>query len=187
MSKTIRITVRCPKCTSPSSISIVEDDVGTKKNAICPKCRCNYLVNIPISYASRFVSDPTHIGEKEVEMSLILEAFSDDMTDFQSFELTSDYYTIGRKNSSGPANRPDIEVVTADMRMSRKHAVIKKKKVGFTLKDIGSKNGVVINGNKLDEDEEVYLNDGDMFRLGNTRFHVTLSEKTDTNNDITRL
>lgn len=186
MSKTIKITVRCPKCTSPSSFPIVEEDVGTKKNAICPKCRCNYLVNIPISYASRFVSEPTSIREKEAEMSLILEAISDDMTDYQTFELTSDYYTIGRKNSSGPANRPDIEVVTTDMKMSRKHAVIKRTKVGFTFRDMGSKNGVVMNGNKLDEDEEVYLNDGDMFHLGNTKFRVSLSEKTDTNNDLTK-
>ena len=70
-----------------------------------------------------------------------------------------------------------MEVVTADKRISRKHAAIRKKgNVGFTLKDLGSKNGVVLNGSKLDADEEVYLNDGAVFQLGDTQFRVSIAE-----------
>lgn len=179
MGKIIKVTVKCCRCGSPSALSIVEEDVGRKKQVVCHKCRANFIVNIPTSYASKFVSEPT-MGGQEEDIALLLEVLENPKTEYQSFELTSDYYTIGRKNNSGPASRPDIEVVTTDMKMSRKHAAIKKKgKIGFSLKDLGSKNGVVFNNNKLDADEEVYLSDGDVFQLGDTKFRVTLSEKSE--------
>ena len=134
MEKTIKITVKCPKCGSLSPIPVVEHEVGSRKQGVCPQCTKIFTVSIPTSLASKFVSDPT-MGGSEEDHSLLLEVLSSQDTAYQSFELTSDYYTIGRKNNSGPASRPDIEVVTNDLRMSRKHAVIKKKgKVGFTIK-----------------------------------------------------
>ena len=130
-------------------------------------------------------SDPT-LGGNEAESSLLLETVSNVMTAYQSFELTSDYYTIGRKNSGGPEHRPDVEVETTDKKMSRKHAAIRKKgKTGFTLKDIGSKNGVFLNGSKMETDEEIYLSDGDTFRLGETQFRVNIAERDEDSNDMT--
>jgi pSer/pThr/pTyr-binding forkhead associated (FHA) protein len=115
---------------------------------------------------------------------LLLETVPDALTAYQSFELTSEYYTIGRKNSGGPEYRSDVEVETADKKMSRKHAAIRKRgKTGFTLKDIGSKNGVFVNDTKLDADEEIYLGDGDTFRLGETVFRVNIAELSD---DLTK-
>lgn len=187
MGKTIKIAVKCPKCGSRLAVPVVEDDLGTKKQSVCTKCRHKFLVAIPTSLSSKFDSDPTNIGTQEEQVVLLLETVGDAQTAFQSFELTSDYYTVGRKNNSGPAARPDVEVVTTDMKMSRKHAAIKRKgKTGFTLKDLGSKNGVVVNGSKLDADEEVYLGDGDQFRLGDTTFKVTFAEKSADYEDLTR-
>lgn len=72
-----------------------------------------------------------------------------------------------------------MAVVTNDMKMSRKHAVIKKKgKIGFTLNDLGSKNGVTLNGHKLEPDEEVYISDGDTIVIGDTQFRVSYAEKS---------
>ena len=187
MGKTIKLTVKCPKCKALSAIPVVEEEIGTKKKTICPKCNNIFSVSIPTSVASKFESDPTMGGVSGDNSSLLLEVIRNNDTAYQSFELTADYYTLGRKNNSGPASRPDIEVVTTDMRMSRKHAVIKKKgKAGFTLKDIGSKNGIELNGEKIAPDEEIYLSDGDVFRLGNTQFRVSLSEKSDDYDDLTR-
>ena len=187
MGKTIKLTVKCPKCRALSAIPVVEEEIGTKKKSICPKCGDIFSVSIPTSVASKFESDPTLGGITGDNSSLLLEVIRNKDTAYQSFELTADYYTLGRKNNSGPASRPDIEVITSDMKMSRKHAIIKKKgKAGFTLKDMNSKNGVVLNGEKIAPDEEIYLSDGDVFRLGDTQFRVTLSEKSDNYDDLTQ-
>lgn len=186
MSKTVKITVRCPKCGSLSAMPVAEDDIGKKKQGTCPKCRNKFNVTIPTSLAAKFDSDPT-IGSTEEDISLLLETVPSSGTNFQTFELTADYYTIGRKNNSGPEHRPDIEVVSTNKTMSRKHAVIRKKgKVGFTIKDMGSKNGVAVNGSKLEPDEEMYLSDGDRFTLGDVAFCVSISERSDDYDDLTR-
>ncbi len=187
MAKTIKISVKCPKCASRLALPLVEQDLGTKKAGACPKCKNKFSVNIPVSLGSKFESDPTNIGTQEDEKVLMLETVANEHTTYQSFELSSDYYTIGRKNSSGPSSRPDVEVETTDKTMSRKHAAIRKKgKTGYTLNDLGSKNGITFNGNKLEPDEEVYLGDGDHFVLGNTSFKVSLAEKSDDYDDLTR-
>ncbi len=178
MSKTIKVAVTCPKCAAKLAIPVAENDLGTKKQCMCPKCNKIFMLPIPQTLASKFESDPTCVGESSNnDISLLLETIPNDYTAYQSFELSADYYTIGRQNSSGPEYRPDVEVVTTDKRISRKHAAIRKKgKVGFTLKDLGSKNGVVLNGSKLDADEEVYLSDGAVFQLGDTQFRVSIAE-----------
>lgn len=183
----MKITQTCPKCKSAMAITIMESDLGKTKQIACPnpKCGAKYNVPIPMAYASKFESDPT-LGGNEADRSLLLEVMANTTTVYQSFELTSDYYTIGRKNNSGPEHRPDVEVATTDKKMSRKHAAIRRKgKTGFTLKDLGSKNGVYHNGNRMDAEEEVYLNDGDQFRLGETTFHVNIAESSCSDNDLT--
>ena len=177
MNKTKKLLVTCPKCETKLAVPITESDLGTNKQGMCPKCQKKFLIPISVGLASKFESDPTQIGDGGGGFSLVIETIPNNYTAFQSFELTSDYYTVGRQNSSGPVHRPDVEVVTTDKKMSRKHAVIRKKgKTGFTLKDLGSKNGVYYNGNQLDSDEEVYLNDGDTFRIGETVFRVNITE-----------
>ena len=178
MSKKVKIPVTCPQCGSKFPISITEDDLGKKKSGVCPKCQKKLNFTVSMKLASKF-SDPT-LGGNENDISLLLETVPDALTAYQTFELTSEYYTIGRKNSGGPEYRSDVEVETADKKMSRKHAAIRKKgKTGFTLKDIGSKNGVFVNDTKLDADEEIYLTDGDTIRLGDTQFRVNIAELSD--------
>lgn len=179
MSKTVKIPVNCPQCSHKIAIPVKEEDLGAKKQVICPKCGKKFYVLIPLKWASKFESDPTKVGDDLNDVvSLFLEVIPNERTDFQSFELTSDYYTIGRKNTSGPEYRPDVEVVTTDKKMSRIHAIIKKKgNIGFTIrdKDFGRTNGVILNGRKLEKDEEVYLGDGDEFSLGTTKFKVSFT------------
>lgn len=190
MSKTIKIAVTCPKCSTKLALPVEEKDVGQKKQCMCPKCNKILVLPIPQSLASKFESDPTCIGigsSSAKEVALVLETIPNENTAYQTFELSSDYYTIGRQNSSGPEYRPDVEVVTTDKKISRKHAAIRKKgNVGFTLKDLGSKNGVIMNGSRLDADEEVYLSDGTVFQIGDTQFRVSIAERTPDTDDLTR-
>lgn len=186
MSKTIKISVTCPQCATKLAVPVTEEDLGTKKQGACPKCHKKFLIPISTQLASKFQSDPTQVGDGGGDIALVIETVANEFTEYQSFELTSDYYTIGRKNNSGPEHRPDVEVLTSDKKMSRKHAVIRKKgKIGFTLKDMGSKNGIELNGSKLDPEEEVYLTEGDQFRIGDTLFRVSITEQSVNDNDLT--
>jgi len=188
MSKSIKISVGCPKCTAKLAVPITQNDVGQKKQCMCPKCNKIFLVSIPPSLASQFVSDPTCIGSaNSADNLLMLTTVPTEQTPFQCFELTSDYYTIGRKNNSGPEYRPDVEITTSDSRMSRKHAAIRKKGAsGFTLKDLRSKNGVLLNNEKLDPDEEVYLSDGDIIQIGDSKIRVNIADQKLDSDDLTR-
>lgn len=188
MSKAIKVSVTCPKCAAKLAIPVTEYDLGTKKQCMCSNCHKIFFINVPLSLASKFESDPTCIGNtNNHENSLVIEVKPNKFTTYQSFELTSEYYTIGRKNSGGPEYRPDVEISTNDMKISRKHAIIKKRgNVGYTIKDNNSKNGVVLNTTKLAPDEELYLKDGDVFCLGETMFSVSIADKSIDSDDLTR-
>lgn len=187
MAKIVKISVTCPRCATKLAVPVTEADIGTKKQGACPKCKAKFLIPIPAELAPKFESDSTKIGDDyEADNSLVLETVGSSLTAYQSFELTADYYTIGRQNSGGPENRPDVGVVTIDMKMSRKHAAIRKKgKTGFTLRDLESTNGVILNGEKLKPNQEVYLSDGDTIRLGDTQFRVNIAEHSMKDNDLT--
>lgn len=186
MNKTIKVSVTCPHCTTKLAVPVTENDLGEKKQGTCPKCGKKFIIPIPMSLASMFESDPT-LGGNEAERMLLLEIVPNEHTAYQCFELTFDYYTIGRKNSGGPEYRPDVEVVTTDKKMSRKHAAIRKRgRTGFTIKDLGSKNGVFYNGVRMDTDEEMYLTDGDQFRIGETIIRVSVADQSMNSDDLTR-
>ena len=181
MAKIVKISVTCPRCATKLAVPVMESDIRTKKQGCCPKCGAKFLVPIPVELAPKFESDSTKIGgDFEADNSLVLETVGSSLTAYQSFELTADYYTIGRKNTSGPEFRPDVEVATDDKKMSRLHAAIRKKgKTGFTISQLPTgKNGVFYNGDKLDPDEEMYLSDGDTIRLGDTQFRVNIAEQS---------
>lgn len=178
MDKTLKISVTCPFCAFKMAVPATQDDPGKKKQTKCPKCHKAFQFTVPATLVSKFESDATKIGDSSGEFSLLLETIANPFTEHQSFELTSEYYTLGRKNNGGPEHRPDVEVATTDKMMSRKHAAIARKgKTGFILKDLTSKNGVFLNDERLEDDEEMYLNDGDTFRLGQTQFRVSIVER----------
>jgi len=184
MGKSIKLAVTCPKCSGKSPIIVTEDMLGTVQKCMCSTCGQVLPVRINESLRSKFQSDKTEIGSPVSTVNIVLEVRPSNLTRPQTFELSSDYYTIGRKNNGSPEHRADIEIDTQDMKMSRKHVGIRRKPVGFTLKDLGSKNGVKYQGQKLESDEEVYLCDGDEFVLGETIFKVSITGSSN-NEDLT--
>lgn len=71
-------------------------------------------------------------------------------------------YRIGR--SSG------CHMVIADDDMSREHAEIERRWDGVFVRDLGSKNGVLLRGERLTGERR--LADGDVVEMGQTRFHL---------------
>lgn len=90
-------------------------------------------------------------------------------------KITQEFNIIGKKNNSGIAHQADIEIPTADPYMSRKHCLIRHRGFKlFSIQDKGSTNGTWLNGKKMDPEEIVYLENGDVIRLGHTEFKVSL-------------
>lgn len=73
----------------------------------------------------------------------------------ESFELTGDRLTVGR--------RPDSEVFLDDVTVSRDHAVIVQRGSDFYLDDCGSLNGTYVNRRRI---ESHRLDDGDELQIG---------------------
>jgi len=82
------------------------------------------------------------------------------------FELPTDGDTvIGRVSSC------DFSIF--DRRMSRRHCVVTPGPEGYTIKDLGSSNGVTINGKKV---PEAILQDGDRVLLGETELDFFVAD-----------
>ena len=86
----------------------------------------------------------------------------------ESVDLTDTEITVGREAGN--------ELVIDDQSMSRKHAAISATEEGHTVRDLGSRNGTWLNGNRITEKPEL-LHHGDEVRLG--RHALTLRYLTE--------
>jgi pSer/pThr/pTyr-binding forkhead associated (FHA) protein len=59
---------------------------------------------------------------------------------------------------------PECDLPLNDQNISRRHCLIKRTWNGFTAQDLGSKNGVIVNGNKIEGAQPI--KDGDEIQVG---------------------
>jgi pSer/pThr/pTyr-binding forkhead associated (FHA) protein len=76
---------------------------------------------------------------------------------------------------------PECQLAVDDPLVSRKHAVLRVTGAGVLAQDLGSRNGVLINGVKLDGSRDIVP--GDKIRIGNQEIVVY---KTDDARTITQ-
>ncbi len=100
---------------------------------------------------TKVFNSPTHIRP-------ILQ-FSDGAANVTQYEIADDKIIIGRSQQ--------CHVVLEDKRSSRQHAVIRKVDSKYFIKDQGSANGTLVNGEKIDDYE---LQSGDEIKIGDTSF-----------------
>ncbi len=67
--------------------------------------------------------------------------------------------------------------VSADQHISRKHVQIQWDKPHFVLRDLGSRNGTYLNGDRI---ATVNLTSGDRLNIGNSVFRITIEDETAT-------
>src|SRR5256886_16272678 len=79
----------------------------------------------------------------------------------KAFPMRSITVTIGRSDQ--------CEIAVKDSSMSGKHAEISKVNGEIRVKDLGSANGIWLNGERVDDCE---LFDGDVLRLGQTSIRI---------------
>ena len=77
----------------------------------------------------------------------------------QTHELTDDMVTIGRLS--------DNTIQIDDASVSSHHAQLTLQGDYYVFQDLGSTNGSRMNGKRLEMDEEVSVQDGDVIRVGN--------------------
>ncbi len=77
------------------------------------------------------------------------------------------------ENSIGRSKRCDVYL--NDATVSREHAVLLRRDNGWIITDTGSKAGVYVNGEKIEERTNVYLND--KIRIGSTTLVVKRAEE----------
>jgi len=79
--------------------------------------------------------------------------------------LTGRSVNLGERDVTTIGSAPDNTVPLTDTGVSRKHVGIKKNDVGYELADLGSTNGVYVNGEKVARRK---LEVGDVIRVGTT-------------------
>ena len=82
----------------------------------------------------------------------------------RSFEIKEDVTFIGRTNKN------DIEI--NDKTISRKHIKITKKNSKFFIEDLGSYNGLKVDGTLVRSGEEIELIDGTVYSIGKSVFSI---------------
>jgi len=93
-----------------------------------------------------------------------------------SFEIASRPLSLGRDPSR------DIQVM--DMKVSRKHAVIRFSEPNHVVAPMKSMNGVLVNGEEIGT--ECPLNEGDEITLGDTVLRFSLQSSPDYTNALNK-
>jgi pSer/pThr/pTyr-binding forkhead associated (FHA) protein len=65
----------------------------------------------------------------------------------------------------------ECDVVIQDMKASRQHCKLSRQQTGFLLEDLGSRNGTLVNGQKITQ--PVLLKANHTFQIGDTMFYLT--------------
>ncbi len=91
----------------------------------------------------------------------------------EKFEFTSESILVGRGKFQGVKADIDLTDVDAEATVSRRHARIFRQDDCFYIQDLGSLNGVIINGVELEPDARQQLNHNDVIELGDVKLTFT--------------
>ena len=69
---------------------------------------------------------------------------------------------------------PDVDIEIADETLSRQHAAVEYTGGRFRVEDLGSTNGLTVNGERVQAGE---LEHGDSFKIGNQQFQLLVEER----------
>jgi pSer/pThr/pTyr-binding forkhead associated (FHA) protein len=183
--KTPILNFKCKHCSTKLELRLKDDVFNTTQHIRCFKC--GKITSVKIKEKEKYIKDATKIEDeakktniisvntKQASVYLIIE--ENEFTKNQSFEIDQAKMTLGRKNTAGPKAKPDVEINTEDMYMSKIHAqIIRKKNNDFVIIDNDSTNGTWLNDEKLKPYDEFYLENNDIIRLGRTSINVKIKE-----------
>jgi len=168
------ITVLCKECNKKSKVEFQQDLCGKKITFRCKKCKAPITMKFPESMGRNDITFVTTNNSRILSGASILIMGSQKGNE-ELFDLKEGEQIIGRKSAK---KFPEIPIETKDSSVSRLHCVISgfrnsKGELEYTIRDNKSKNGVLLNGLKLSEYDEVYLKSNDEIYLGQMKVKFT--------------
>jgi hypothetical protein len=148
---------------APIVVVIVESD-GARPGSV--EVTTRFSEGQPAGTVAR-VRDPAlttqvparHQGSVPARGQALLEVLDDTGAVVSRHALNGDALVIGRRTSSG--------IALVDAEVSRRHAQIDQDTSGFSLHDLDSMNGTIVNGRRISRRH--LLRDGDLIEVGHTR------------------
>jgi hypothetical protein len=140
---------------------------GPKTDVSDNNCHGGTILNMGAYQSGDTNPNRTFIGKVHTnEQKYVLKVVANNATPETLFELKQPFLTIGRWSAN---SETDLAIKTQDEYMSRKHAILKKNPNGkYSIVDAKSTNKVYINDKALNSGEEVYLEPGDVIKMGRT-------------------
>lgn len=157
--------VTCKKCACTIKLNIsAESFKGKSKIAFdCPKCK--HTMTLKMKKEEPSPTQTSIFSVKKTKKFVLIHLNTD-----SKFELNQPYMTFGRQSDSSKA---DLQCVTDDFTMSRKHCVFRKSSQGLTIQDVSS-NGTSVQGKRILPNEEIYLNHEDEIEMGDQCFKLLI-------------
>lgn len=164
------VDIKCPKC---GKVLRLQQRPGLENLLVpCPACG----TRTPFANCKRVYLQPQ---AEKTELPSHLKACKVQLVDRatqRSYELPVGRSSVGRAHATSAA---DVQIVTADNGMSRVHSTIEVLKTSSggmrcTISNANNKNATYINGEKLEDGDEIYLNDGDVVKMSRSEFSVEI-------------
>lgn len=165
------VDIRCPKC---GKVLRLQRLPGIENKIVpCPVCG----TRTPFSQCGK-VQAPKETCDTELPASLKKgKAFLVDRLNNRSYELPLGRNVVGRAHATSSAN---VQIVTDDKGISRSHSVIEvintaSGKTRCIISNAQNKNATYINGEKLEDGDELYLKDGDIVKMSISEFCIEIT------------
>ena len=189
------IKIKCLNCMEITSVQkeLMIPYEGKAVSIKCsnPKCGKPMKVQVPALNTlaeprlmeTAFDLPPTQIvNSRNIKASSArLKVLKDERTEEQIFNLKEGKNTIGRLSMLKSESIPDIPIFTSDKKMSRNYhceIILTKKGHNYEaiIRDNNSPNGTFLNNSTqaLKSDDEIFLNDLDVFIIGETKIQIEL-------------
>lgn len=159
------IYVKCPKC---GRVLQIQNQPGIEHMFVtCPVCG----TRSPLSACKRVVKkcEDTVLFQHKVD-----KVFLVDNAMGNSYELPLGCNSVGRAHATSLAN---VQITTTDKGMSRVHSVINVIRTNSgnlrcVISNANNKNATYVNGEKLEDGDEIVLHDGDIVRMSISEMKV---------------
>lgn len=169
------MTTNCPFCNTTVSFLEVASTNNSETKIECTNPKCGQIFSF---HHTDSIKSTVNLIEKveadAITGKLVLQGNTISL--IPHFDLTENNTIIGRGIEDKISGKARISINTEDTTMSRLQCEIRIIRdkftdiVSYTLKDLGSLNGTLLNGEKLIKEEEVYLQDNDILKLGNIAY-----------------
>ena len=164
--------VFCPKCDHQLSFDETKYPQGKVLAFVCPQCGAQFKIKLGLKRVK--TADGLEKEVKETDFSCgFITVIENVFTYKQELPLKLGDNGVGRRNKD--TEGVDVEIITSDPSMGRKHCVINVKQNAqggfvYTVRDFPSLTGTFVGSVLVGKKEQVRLDDEAIVTLGATTF-----------------